>query len=82
MPKVYLRISDAAIRGQATGNVIAFPITRTLPGAERAYLAEQARVDRLEYEGKYAQFNARILHWHFEAQGKGLRLPAWCGRKK
>ena len=81
MPKTYLRISDASIRGQATGNVIAFPITRTLRAPERAYHAERERVDRLECEGKYAQFRSHILHWHFEAQGKGIRVPAWPGRK-
>jgi hypothetical protein len=80
--KTYLQISDAALRGQATGNVIAFPITRTLSKAERTYQAEQRRVDRLEREGKYAQFGSHILHWHFEARGEGLRLPHWHGRKK
>jgi len=84
MPKIYLRISDAYREGKAAvwQNVVPFPVTRTLRAAERAYRAERERVDRLECEGKYAQFNDRIPHCHFEASGNSLRPPPWRGRKK
>jgi len=35
----------------------------------------------LEREGKDGEFSSRILHWHFEARGKGIRFPPWPRKK-
>src|SRR5215831_11595911 len=54
MLKTYLLISDAHLKGEPPPaiNVVPFPITRTLRAAERAYDAEQARVDRPRARGQ------------------------------
>jgi len=83
MPKIYLLLSDAYRRGRVWRNVVPFPIARTLPGAERAYHTEKARIARLECQGKYVPFNDRIQHWYCEALGIHFPPEFWFteGRK-